>query len=275
MSIVNRLLTPVSEREVAPTVTPVAIAVNAPQNTDGIKSYFMSKGFEIDTDRENVCIVPIEELAFAIAVRYRACSGLLGMIKDSIVKKTFSFCYSLHPHTPDERKTINELADKLGEYGIIIRDTDTSVVRAEVSSAPRCINLLNGDYLEFYGRAVTERVVRDEARRRGVDFEIYSNAIIARGDETHELDMVFRVGEQVFWSEIKSGKHINFDKYRKLGLAMNVNPDRHILLAAEKTDSAAAGISWLYQFYVANIENFEARLVQMIDNAFKGENKND
>lgn len=91
----------------------------------------------------------------------------------------------------------------------------------------------------------------------------------------HELDIVFRVGENVFWSEIKSGKFSDFDCYRKLGVLMGVNPDRHILLTAEKSDEAAEVISWFYQFYVSNIENFKKKLEEMIDKAFEGGKNND
>jgi len=54
-----------------------------------------------------------------------------------------------------------------------------------------------------------------------------------------------------------------------------VNPDRHILLTAEKSDEAAEVISWFYQFYVSNIENFKNKLEEMIDKAFEGGKNND
>ena len=61
-------------------------------------------------------------------------------------------------------------------------------------------------------------------------------------------------------------------KYRKIGLMMGVVPDKLILLAAEKSNEAAAGISHFYEYYCANINTFKNSLIEMIDKAF-GEEK--
>ena len=74
--------------------------------------------------------------------------------------------------------------------------------------------------------------------------------------------------------EIKSGKFTDFDCYRKLGLLMGVNPDKHILLAAEKTVEEAETISWFYQFYVSNIQMFKDKLIEMIKHACEEEHQN-
>ena len=195
-----------------------------------------------------------------------------------IYRKCFHINYSLAQASESEKDVIIGLAERFGEYGIISNvfyNRNTNVINGVVSSAPRIINFLNGDYLEFYGRTVAERVVKESAQKYGVDYEIYSNVIISRDAEKHELDIVFRVGDNVFWSEIKSGKFSDFDNYRKLGVLMGVNPDRHILLTAETSDEASEVISWFYQFYVSNIENFKNKLEEMIDKAFEGGKNND
>ena len=171
-----------------------------------------------------------------------------------------------------------KVAETLGEYGLIsgeFYNRLTNCITGCISTAPRVIGFLNGDYLEIFGSAAAKRIVSEAAARHGVDYELFSNVVIVRGKEVHELDMVFRVGDKLFWSEIKSGKFSDFDTYRKLGIQLGVNPDRHIMLVAEKTDDAAAVASWLYQFYVANIDSFDSKLNEMIDKAFNGGNDND
>lgn len=291
MSIINTLIKPVDSitvnRPAVHTVGNLALAVDydnpaaevaeSAENFD-VRSYFMTKGFAIDFSKENVCIGPVENLAFLVAVNYRSCKYFLKYIRENVAKKCFHINYSLSQASDSEKDVIVGLAEKFGEYGIISNvfyNRNTNVINGMISSAPRIINFLNGDYLEFYGRAVAERVVKESAQKHGVDYEIYSNVIISKDAEKHELDIVFRVGENVFWSEIKSGKFSDFDNYRKLGILMGVNPDRHILLTAEKSDEAAEVISWFYQFYVSNIENFKNKLEEMIDKAFEGGKNND
>lgn len=289
MSIVNKFLKPITQTEIdafqVHTDGSLALAPvldhrdndTNPIEAMNVKTYFATKGFDIRFNEQSPCIGPVENLAFLIAVNYRACKAFLKYIRENVAHKCFHINYCVEQLSDHDRNAVVGLAEKFGEYGIISNmfyNRNTGFVTGTTSSAPRVINFLNGDYLEFYGRAVVERVVKDAAKKHNTDYEVYSNAIIAKTGEKHELDIVFRVGEHVFWSEIKSGKFSDFDNYRKLGVLMGVNPDRHILLAAEKDNEAAEVISWFYQFYVANIENFKDKLFEMINKAFEGGNNN-
>lgn len=283
MAIMNKFLKPVSQEEVDSvkfqTVGSLALApVNVSTKPEvisvekvNIKNYFASKGFDIQVSEHSPCIGPVESLAFMVASNYSSCKFFLKHIRENVAHKCFHINYPVSQLSDCERDTVVAIAEKFGEYGIISNvffNRHTGFINGVVSSAPRVINFINGDYLEFYGRAVVERVVKEAAERHGTDYEVYSNAIISKVGEKHELDIVFRVGEKIFWSEIKSGKFSDFDCYRRLGVLMDVNPDRHILLAAEKETETAEVISWFYQFYVANIDNFKDKLVEMIDKAF-------
>lgn len=290
MSIVNKFLKPVTQTEIdafpvhteaslalAPILTYRDDAATAIKKTD-VNTYFVTKGFDIRFNVQSSCIDPVEDLALLIAVNYRACKAFLKYIRENMVHKCFHINYCVAQLPENDRDTVVSLAERFGEYGIISNvfyNRNTGFINGIVSSAPRIINFINGDYLEFYGRAVSERVVKEVAIKHNVDYEVYSNVVITKAAEKHELDIVFRVGEYVFWSEIKSGKFSDFDNYRKLGVLMGVNPDRHILLVAEKDNETAEAISWFYQFYVSNIDNFRDKLIEMIDKAFEGGNNND
>lgn len=283
MTVINKFLKQVPQNEVNSvkfqTAGSLAFASADPDDEPkiipaedvNIKSYFASKGFDIKTDEHSPCIGPVEALAFTVASNYSSCKSFVKHIRENVARKCFHINYSVSQLSDCEREAVVSLAEKFGEYGIISNvffNRYTCFVTGVVSSAPRIINFINGDYLEFYGRAVIERVIKEAAEKYGTDYEVYSNAIISKYGEKHELDVVFRVGEHVFWSEIKSGKFSDFDNYRRLGVLMGVNPDCHILLAAEKDTETTDAISWFYQFYVANIENFKNKLIEMIDKAF-------
>ncbi len=248
------------------------------ENTD-IKSYFSAKGIHIDFSREKSCVAPIEKLSFSIAQSFGYSKNFLKHIRDSVSRKHYHLNYSLSSAESEaEKKAVIALADKFCEYGIISNvfyNKSTNVITGTLSTAPRVLALINGDYFEFYGRAVAERVVKESARKYGVDYEIHSNAIVTVESKPREIDTVFRVGKHIFWSEFKCGKFSDFDIYRKLGLQLGVNPDRHILLSAETSDEACEGIGWLYEFYVANITNYENKLKHMINKAFTGGKNND
>ena len=291
MSIINRMLRPITVNEIESThintsdtdILPVCpepdnMTVSLDKKTD-LSSYFKSKGFELKAYDQNSYISPVEKLAFLIAANYNECRSFLKHIRDSIVKKCFHVNFSLTNLSGQEKNAVIKVAEKFDEYGIIANfyyNRNTEYINGLISSCPRIINFINGDYLEFFGRSVAERVIKEIADRHCADYEIFSNAVIIDDHrKQHELDIVFRVGHTVFWSEIKSGKFSDFDSYRKLGILLGVNPDCHILLAAEKSEEATEAISWFYQFYVANISNFRDKLEKMIENSFEGGKNND
>ncbi len=243
-----------------------------------LASYFASKGLTLRATTRNADIAPVEPLAFLVASNYSSCKLFLKQIRENYCKKIPHFSYCVAKLPKDAKAEIVNLAEKFGEYGIISNqfyNRTTDMITGNLSFAPRVVNFLNGDYLEFYGRAVVQRVVKEMAQKYGTDYEICNNAIISGSEGERELDVLFRVGDCIFWSEIKSGKFSDYDAYRKLGRLLNLNPDRHILLSAEADDTAAGVISWFYQFYVANINSFELKLISMIDTAFTEGGMND
>lgn len=296
MSIFNALLRPVSKMEIeerkAESVITVLSTKKDETSVEGnvtsvmlpnkeveetrvtVESYFRSKEIEIDLSHSNGDIAPVEDLAMLLAMNYDKCKDFYKYLRAVIAKKKFDICYNTYPLTPEERVATNMVAEKLGKYGVIsnlrIPDNSKEIV-GRLSTAPRVINFLNGDYLEFYSRIAVMQIVEKIAKEKKCEYELYSNVIIKKDSEKHELDIVFRVGSEVFWAEIKSGKFSDFDCYRRLGVLMGVNPDKHILLSAEKTKEEAETISWFYQFYVANIHMFKEKVVEMIEHAFEEE----
>ncbi len=237
-----------------------------------IKNYFTSKGFSVDSFSSKSCIPQIESLAYYVADKYELTNSFLKFIRECIPKKEFTFTYSMNSLSVPEQNATVSLAENFTEYGIIsdlFYNKALNNIHGKISSAPRVINFLNGDYLEYYAHSVTQKVIEKAALQHGCDYEIYSNFVIQKDGDKHELDLVFRVGKNIFWCEVKSGKFSDFDCYRCLGLLMGVNPDRHILLTAEKDDEKCEAVSWFYQFYVANILSFKKKLNDMIETSFR------
>lgn len=242
-----------------------------------IADYFASKGIEFAKCDTKEVIAPIESLAFAIAIDYASTKHFVRFLRECIVKKTFEFCFSLTSFSAEEKKLIISLANKLNEYGLVfgcryVRATNS--IKGTISAAPKCINFINGDFLEMYARNVAIGVIKKAAEEHNLDYELLHNIKITRGPVCNELDMIFRIGDKIFWSEIKSGD-FDANKYRQIGELINVIPDRLILLAAEKSSDAAACISYFFDCYCANVSTFKASLNDMINKAFQEDNTND
>ena len=238
-----------------------------------IASYFKNNGIELTFSDSNDVVAPVESLAFAISINYPRTKPFIRFLRDCITKKAFDFTYSIASFSTGDKTAIISLAEKLNEYGLIsnyFHNKNNNTLKGTISSCPRCINFINGDFMELYAKSVTIGVIEKVADKYNLDYEFYHNVHIIKDAEKHELDIVFRIGDQVFWGEIKSGE-FDADKYRKIGIMMGVVPNKLILLAAEKSNDAAIGISHFYEYYCANINTFKNTLIEMIDKAFEEE----
>lgn len=236
-----------------------------------IASYFEDKGIEIILPVNKKTIAPVESLAFTIAINYPHTRPFIRFLRECITKKIFDFTYSLSTFSIVNKNMILSLAEKMNECGLISNyfyNKANGTIKGIISSAPKCINFINGDFLELYAKCVTVGVIKKTAEKHNAEHEFYHNVNIIKGSEKHELDIVFRIGNQVFWSEIKSGR-FNPDEYRKLGILMGVVPDKLILLAADKSNDDVEAISYFYEYYCANISTFKNSLIEMIDKAFE------
>ena len=259
---------PETETKAEPENLPVTETEKEPFS---IKSYFADKGIELTFYNGKEPVAAIESLAFTIAINYPRTKPFIRFLRDCIVRKSFDFTYALTSFSPADKSAIVSLAEKLDEYGLIAyrnKGIISSSIKGTVSTCPKCINFINGTFLELYAKSVTTGVIKKAAAAYGLDYEIHNNVMIKKDDEEHELDIVFRIGRHVFWEEVKSA-NLDADKYRKIGILMGVIPDRLILLAAEKTNEAAAGISDLYDYYCANINTFKHSLTEMTEKALK------
>lgn len=218
-----------------------------------IRSYFAEKGFEIDVSGKKEVIPAVENLAFGIALNFDATAPFIRYIRESISKKHFeNATYYYGAETSAEKNAIVQLAEKLSDCGIlsdVYVNKANNTIRMKISSAPKVINFLSGDFLEMFGHSVVKDVLKKFEKEEGYETELYTNAIIKKGDQQNELDLVFRVADEVFWAEIKSGK-FDPDTYRLLGEHMGVVPDKLILLAGNKNDDQTEVIGYLYDFFV-------------------------
>ncbi len=259
-----------------PVVTAAEPLAAVEDDSFSIKSFFASKGIEMTLPATRKEAIPaIESLAFSIAVNYSHTKNFIRYLRECICKKNYNFSYSIAYSSAADKPAIIALANLLNEYCIISGlNKGSNIIRGTISTCPKCINFLCGDFAEMYAKSVTVGVLKKLSAEYGEDFEIYNNVDIEKYGEKHELDIVFRVGPHVFWEEIKSGD-FDANKYRKIGTLLDLIPDRLILLAAEKSNDAVQGITYFYDYFCANTNTFKGSLTEMIRKAFEEEKNND
>ena len=133
--------------------------------------------------------------------------------------------------------------------------------------------MYDGSLLSYEENVANTQKAVALAAKYGADYEFYHNMLIEIDSEPHELDLVFRVGDKIFWGEIKTGDDFNPDEYRKRGIRMGFIPDRLIILSAKDNYETTASIAHFNDCFCGNVNSFKNELTKMIDKAFREELK--
>lgn len=254
-----------------PSVKPVV-----KKNTDEltIEAYFKSAGFKIKTNCRNGVNCHVESLASFIADQYIQARPLIRLIRNSIVASNYkNINCSMTSLSRSERSVILSVAFKLEECGIlsnVVPSTNDKTLLFNISKNSFCTQFINGEFLEIYAKQTVMNIVRSEAEALDMEFEYYSNVEITNSQGKHELDFVFRIGKEIFWGEVKSGRSAPADYY-ELGKIIGIPSKKFLFLTADKSETGIGCISHFYNCYCANIDTFEPTLKDMIRNAFKEE----
>lgn len=242
-----------------------------------ISSFFEQNKIKICDNKSETVAPAVESLAFTIAINYPCTKEFIRFIRNRIASKNFEFEFNLSSFTPVEIASIIGFAECLSAEHKLISDYKhlkaSGIISGKLSSSPKFINFINGDFAELYAKSVVVGVIKKAAAKYGADYEFYHNMLIEIDSEPHELDLVFRVGDKIFWGEIKTGDDFNPDEYRKRGIRMGFIPDRLIILSAKDNYETTASIAHFNDCFCGNVNSFKNELTKMIDKAFREELK--
>lgn len=210
----------------------------------------------------------IIKLSILIAENYSICQSFIKYMRNCYSNKISKCSFCLSPLSQAETNATLVLVQELCKTGIIsdLYIQDKTRIHGNFSMIPRITNFLNGDFLELYARYIAETVISNAASENNEDYELLHNIIVRKNDQLHELDLLMRISDKLFWCEVKSGSYSSFEKYYNLGKWLNVNPEMHILLSAEADSKVCESASFFYSFYISNISDFKDKLSLMINN---------
>lgn len=235
-----------------------------------IQKYFHLKGWHMSSFRdcdENCCI---NKLADEMAQSYDECRHFYKFLESTIKENRFRFAYSLTKHSDNEKAKILYIAKRMFDSGMLISfaSVNSEVIYAKLSNAPKVIEFIGGEFLEVMAvKKTTEMLERICCEHNICVYDVFPNTHIVGDEKERELGIVFCLDGIVFWVEVESGGCTDYNRYRELGFEIGVNPNRHLLLSAEISDEDSDAIGWFYEYYVANIRNFDKKLRQMVETA--------
>lgn len=167
----------------------------------------------------------------------------------------------------------HQFAGTLKQYGVLTKYfINGNALTATISSVPRVINYLTGQWLEMYSAYILEDVISEYAKAHGYKYEILMNVKVSSikscGVYAHELDCVISVDDKCFAFEMKSGQFDDYFNLYNTRKELHFVPDRYLLLSTGLDEEVASTLQYFYEFYITGMGGFKSRLKEMIDKAF-------
>ena len=252
-----------------------------------LKHLLEEKNITIISSSKQPQIKELTNLVLLMAENHKVAKELYRAIRGCNCYPGKKLTFSISEYNENDKNRILKVVQLLERYGIIVEHSynkEKMSIICEVSTVPKIINFLNGNYLEICAAIMTNDVLSSYCTDKGFEFEIMTNVVIQSKDSSqNELDILFRVSDvennnhQFFWAEIKSGNNFNnYSRYYEIGKKIGAIPDHLILLNAEEDcEEIENVIKYFYEYYVTDIPLYKKNLIKMLNNCFDGGNDNE
>ena len=129
-------------------------------------------------------------------------------------------------------------------------------------------HFLSGKWLELFVKHQVQQILNRYQEEQGAEVSLCSNVILseaASAGSTHELDVAFSINGKFFWVEAKSSsRSIDYGKYASLCEKLKVTSDRLLLVNSDLSVEECEGVSYFWNYRVANCATITQELENMI-----------
>ena len=165
--------------------------------------------------------------------------------------------------------TLSEIAqtwDKMGLFASIVIYPQNIVYELAQNETVR--HFLSGKWLELFVEHQVQQILNRYQEEQGAEGSVCSNVILSEAasvGSTHELDVVFSINGKFFWVEAKSSsRSIDYGKYASLCEKLKVTSDRLLLVNSDLSVEECEGVSYFWNYRVANCATITQELESMI-----------
>lgn len=120
---------------------------------------------------------------------------------------------------------------------------------------PVAINFLTGHWLECYVNEI-KTIIKKFNIAEDVSFLLNPQIILPNGDD-FELDVLFSIGDEIYWIEAKTGEYHNYlEKYSNVAKLLNSENLHPYMILTEVPQATCYKLSNLFRMDVFNIKCF-------------------
>lgn len=199
----------------------------------------------------------VVQLAIAMMKNNELIKDLMHEFRHLYNRGQRDFHLSLAGRSDDDKEQIISLFQGMaGMINNVRYFTEFQTLSGSLVMMPKAQLFLTGQYLEIAVYQTIKDVLHDLTFQYHTDYEIYRNVRVAdkEGNVKNEFDIAFSFNKIWYIVECKTGKNFkDFGSFAELGVIYNIVPDRLLLVDSFISDSDAARIEYICDYYVCNL----------------------
>ena len=225
-----------------------------------IEEFLNSKNVRIKTLKESEeADSVLDRIALYIGKRYPLVKDLIMNIKRSLnTGRTFRM--DLKNYSQEEIASITQLCSNLYQIAFLqeykyFKSPDYRLF-ASPNRIPKVINFFTGGWLERYIKNAVIEMISSCKEKLSYSYIMNPQVILPNGDD-FELDLIFRIEDEFFWFEAKTGDYQRYvDKYSRMAKILNLDEDHAYMILTDITRDSAQALTTLFHMNVVRIDDF-------------------
>ncbi|WP_353683282.1 hypothetical protein V4D30_05250 [Thermodesulfovibrio sp. 3907-1M] len=227
-----------------------------------IEEFLNSKNIRIKSIKEEEESDEIlDKIALFMGDRYSHIKNLYQHIKRDL-NKGRSFTLDLRNHKQEEIASITQLCSNLHQIAFLEEykyyKSPKYTLYAKVNRIPKAINFFTGGWLERYVKSAVIEAIKSISHPIPVNYSYLKNPqIILPNGDNFELDIIFKIEDEYFWFEAKTGDYQRYiDKYSKVAEILKLDYEHAYMILTDITEAGAKALFSLFKMSVIRIDDF-------------------
>ncbi|MFB2977176.1 hypothetical protein [Microseira sp. BLCC-F43] len=180
-----------------------------------------------------------------------------------------SFTINLRNDTQEQISNICQLANDLYKIAFLeeykYQKYPRFILYARPSRMPKCLNFLSGQWLERFVKEQVIQLVQSINPQLRYSYLLNPQIILPNGND-FDLDVIFKIEEDIFWFEAKTGEYQRYvEKYSKMSSILNLDKEHSYMILTDVSENSTKALSSIFKMTVVNIEEFAEHLKQSLD----------
>ncbi|NEP83053.1 MAG: hypothetical protein F6K39_35885 [Okeania sp. SIO3B3] len=196
-------------------------------------------------------------IAFFMGERYNLIKNFYSRIKSNMNYGN-SFKINLKNYTQEEISSICQLGKMLHDIAFLeeykYQKSPKYILYARPNRIPKALNFFSGQWLEYFIKEQVIRLIESINPQIQYSYLLNPQIILPDGND-FELDVLFKIKDEIFWFEAKTGDYQRYiEKYSKMSSILGLDGEHSYMILTEVQENLTKALSTIFHMKVVKAE---------------------